>query len=71
MSKRDAFLAAHETLADRLAMIDEMETYFDGASEGVLERLSGLQKRLIHEDERIWRPALDEIAAFVREESNA
>jgi hypothetical protein len=71
MSKRAAFYEAHQTPADRLALIDEMEPYFDGCSDGVRARISAIQARLAHEDPAIWRPALDEIAGYIRERRDA
>lgn len=68
---RARFIAAHQTRSARLAMIDEMEGYFTDCPDGARGRLCALQIRAIHEDERVWRPAIEEIASYGTEVSDA
>lgn len=69
MSKRAAFYEAYRD--DRTLLIDDLEPYFDGCSDGTRFLFTQLKRRLLHEEETVWRPALDQIADMIREDADA
>ena len=65
MSKRASFYEAYSSPEGRLRLVDDLEPHFAGCSPGVRARITALQFRITHDDPRVWKPALDEIAKRV------